>query len=84
MPSRKEGLPNSLIDAMYLGKPVVATTCIPVISRIVRDGYNGILVAPEDVEAMAAAMQKAIYLKDFKMTYTPASKEDFISLFRDI
>lgn len=81
MPSRKEGLPNSLIDAMYLGKPVVATTCIPVISRIVKDGYNGILVAPENVEAMSDAMQKAIHLKDFTMTYIPASKEDIISLF---
>lgn len=84
MPSRKEGLPNSLIDAMYLGKPVVATTCIPVVSRIVKDGYNGVLVAPEDVEAMAEAMQKALRLKDFAMTYTPASKDDFISLFRSI
>jgi glycosyltransferase involved in cell wall biosynthesis len=84
MPSRKEGLPNSLVDAMYLGKPVVATTCIPIVSRIVKDGYNGILVAPEDVEAMADAMQKAIHFKDFEMTYTPASKDDFISLFRSI
>ena len=84
MPSRKEGLPNSLIDAMYLGKPVVATTCIPVVSRIVKDGYNGILVNPDDVEAMAEAMQKAIHLKDFKMTYIPANQEDFISLFRNI
>lgn len=84
MPSRKEGLPNSLIDAMYLGMPVVATTCIPVVSRIVKDGYNGILVEPEDVEAMADAMQKAIRLKDFAMTYTPASKDNFISLFRNI
>lgn len=84
MPSRKEGLPNSLIDAMYLGKPVVATTCVPVVSRIVKDGFNGILVTPEDVEAMAEAMQKAIRLKDFAMTYTPASKDDFISLFRSI
>lgn len=84
MPSRKEGLPNSLIDAMYLGKPVVAAKCIPVISRIVKNGYNGILVPSEDVEAMADAMQKAIHLKDFKMTYTPASKEDFVSLFKSL
>ena len=84
MPSRKEGLPNSLIDAMYLGKPVVATTCIPVVSRIVKDGYNGILVNPDDVEAIAEAMRKAIHLKDFKMTYIPANQKDFILLFRNI
>lgn len=83
MPSRKEGLPNSLVEAMYLRKPVVATKCIPVISRIVKDGYNGILVAPEDVDAMAVAMQKAIQLKNFEMTYIPAKKENFISLFRN-
>ena len=82
MPSRKEGLPNSLIDAMYLGKPVVATTCVPVVSRIVKDDYNGILISPEDVEAMAVAMQQALLLKNFKMTYVPANKKDFISLFR--
>ena len=82
--SRKEGLPNSLIDAMYLGKPVVATTCVPVISRIVKDGYNGMLVAPECVEAMADAMKKALQLKNFKMTYIPASQKDIVDLFRSI
>lgn len=81
MPSRKEGLPNSLIDAMYLGKPVVATTCVPIVSRIVKDGYNGILVSPEDVEAMAVAMQQALLLENFKMTYVGANKDDFIKLF---
>jgi glycosyltransferase involved in cell wall biosynthesis len=82
MPSRKEGLPNSLIDAMYLKKPVVATTCVPVISRIVKDGYNGILVAPEDVQAMANAMRKALQLNHFEMTYVGANKDDFINLFK--
>lgn len=81
MPSRKEGLPNSLIDAMFLGKPVVATICVPVVSRIVKDGYNGILVSPENVEAMAVAMQQALLLKNFKMTYIGASKDAFIKLF---
>ena len=82
MPSRKEGLPNSLIDAMYLGKPVVATTCIPVISRIVKDGYNGILIPPDDVDSLVDGMKKALCVKDFKMTYVGASKDSFISLFR--
>lgn len=82
MPSRKEGLPNSLIDAMFLGKPVVATKCIPVVSRIVRDGYNGILVDSENVESMASAMQEALRLTNFKTTYTGDSKESFIELFK--
>ena len=84
MPSRLEGLPNSLIDAMYLGKPVVATCCIPVIDRIVEDGYNGYVVPSEDVEAMAEAMLKAPGLKGFKMTYKPASKDDVVDLFRNV
>ena len=84
MPSRFEGLPNTLIDAMYLGKPVVATRCIPVIDRIVKDGYNGIVVESENVKALAEGMKNAPSLKDFEMIYHPATCEDFISLFRNI
>lgn len=80
-PSRLEGLPNALIEAMYLGKPVVATRCIPVVDRIVEDGYNGYVVDSEDVEGMSKAMLLAVKLKDYKMTYKSASKEDFIQLF---
>ena len=84
MPSRFEGLPNSLIDAMYLGRPVVATRCIPVIDRIVKNGYNGIVVESENVNALAEGMKNAPSLKDYDMTYHPATCEDFISLFRNI
>lgn len=84
MPSRFEGLPNSLIDAMYLGKPVVATRCIPVIDRIVQNGYNGFVVESENIDALAEGMKKATLLKDFEMTYHPATNEDFISLFRTV
>lgn len=81
LPSRLEGLPNSLIEAMYLGKPVVATKCIPIISRIVEDGYNGLLVDSEDYISMAKAMEEAIKLKDYKPTYEPSSMVDFIKIF---
>lgn len=81
MPSRLEGLPNSLIEAMYLGKPIVATKCRPIVERIVKDGYNGYLAENEDVESIADGMVKALQLKNFSMTYNPASKQDFINLF---
>lgn len=82
LPSRLEGLPNALVEAMYLNRPVVATTCIPIISRMVKDGYNGYLVPSEDVDAMADAMVKAIELKDFDMIYRPGSPEMFSDLFK--
>ena len=81
MPSRYEGLPNALVEAMYLGRPVVATRCIPMISRIVSDHYNGILVAPDDEQQMAEAMISALSLHDFKMTFQPSRPEDFTKLF---
>ena len=81
LPSRVEGLPNSLVDAMLLRIPVVATSCIPMISRMVKNGYNGIVVPSEDVGAMADAMIKALSLKDFEMTYTPSTGRDFVDLF---
>lgn len=81
MPSRLEGLPNSLIEAMYLNVPVVATTCIPIVSRIVQDGYNGILAISDDENSIAESMIKALSLKDFSMSYVPSTKEEFCSLF---
>jgi len=79
--SRIEGLPNALTEAMYIGTPVVATTCIPIISRIVKNGYNGYTVAVDNEVEMAEAMQKAICLDNFTMTYIPSKIKDFISLF---
>ena len=81
LPSRIEGLPNALVDAMVLRKPVVATTCIPMISRMVKDGYNGFLVPSGDCNAMAEAMVKALNLKNFEMIYKPSTDKDFIELF---
>ena len=81
LPSRIEGLPNALIEVQYLGCPAVATTCIPIISRIVTNGVTGYLVPSEDYEAMAESMLKAPALGRIKMEYKSANKEDFIKLF---
>jgi L-malate glycosyltransferase len=59
MSSITEGLGTSLLDAMACGKPIVATTAggMP---EVVADGRTGMLVAPRDHEAMAAAIGKLL------------------------
>lgn len=47
-----EGLPFALLEAMSFSKPVVAYDVCG-LSELVRDGFNGFLVVPGDVEALS-------------------------------
>jgi len=59
MPSIAEGLPNSLLEAMAMGKPIVATE-VGGIPELIRNGVNGILVLPRDPGALATAIKGLI------------------------
>ena len=81
LPSRIEGLPNTLIEAQYLGTSAAAVRCIPIIERIVNDGINGYTAESENPGSLALAMEKAVRLGRVQMTYKSATDSDFIQLF---
>lgn len=55
LPSRREGLPVSLLEAAALGRPIVATD-VPGCREIVRHGVNGFLVPADDALALSGAL----------------------------
>ena len=57
--SRFEGLPSVIVEALTLGKPVVATTCGGPV-EILYDGREGILVPPEDIGALADGISRIL------------------------
>lgn len=59
LPSYREGLSRSLLEAMSMGKPLI-TTDRPGCREAVVNGGNGILIPARDVEALAAAMERCI------------------------
>src|SRR5204863_6176125 len=56
LPSRSEAFPNSVIEAMAAGLPVIANG-VGGLLDLVDDGRTGLLVPPADPEALAPALR---------------------------
>lgn len=59
LPSYREGLPKSLLEALAAARPIVATD-VPGCREVVQPGVNGLLVPARDVVALAEALDVLI------------------------
>ncbi len=61
LPSYREGMPRTLLEAGSTGRPIIATD-VPGCNHIVEDGYNGFLCKVKNAEDLAAKMSKMMAL----------------------
>lgn len=58
-PSRYEGMPNALMEAMAAGVPCVASA-VDGNAELITSGRNGLLVPPEDVDSLCGALREIL------------------------
>lgn len=63
LPSYREGLPRSALEALAVGRPLVLSD-VPGCRELVRDGINGTLVPAQDGEALAHALAALLMQAD--------------------
>jgi glycosyltransferase involved in cell wall biosynthesis len=74
LPSRREGLPRSIMEAMAAGKPVVATD-VRGNRDLVGNGVTGILVKLGDVVGLAQAILQLIHDPELRLRMGEAGRE---------
>jgi glycosyltransferase involved in cell wall biosynthesis len=74
LPSYHEGLPMAILEAMAAGLAVIATP-VGGIPEVVREGHNGFLVAPGDVEALAERLTFLVRDRDLREVMGRRSRE---------
>lgn len=74
LPSYREGLPKSLIEACAVGRPIV-TTDVPGCRECVDEGVNGFLVPLKSVKELADAIEKLILSSEDRRIFGIASRK---------
>jgi sugar transferase (PEP-CTERM/EpsH1 system associated) len=73
LPSRYEGISNTIIEAMASGLPVVATR-VGGNGELVVEGETGALVPPEDADAMAEALRDYVASRERRLAHGAAGR----------
>lgn len=67
LPSYREGLPRSLLEAAAMARPLIATD-VPGCRQVVNHGENGLLCAVQDPDSLAQAMERIATMNEGERT----------------
>src|SRR5581483_372503 len=80
LPSFAEGVPGVLMEAMAMEIPCVATW-ITGIPELIRNGIDGLLVAPSDVQSFADAIERLIDDPELRIRLGTAGRKRVLDKF---
>src|SRR5262249_6930231 len=75
LPSRSEAFPNSVIEAMAAGLPVIASA-VGGLLELVDSGRTGLLVPPDDPAALARALEAVLAAPDSARAMGDGAREE--------
>jgi glycosyltransferase involved in cell wall biosynthesis len=81
LPSRWEGMPYTLLEAMAAGRCVLASA-VGGVPEAVTDGVNGLLIPPEEPAALAAALFQIAAAPEQARAWGLAARETVLRKFR--
>jgi glycosyltransferase involved in cell wall biosynthesis len=81
LPSRREGLPVALMEAMSCALPCVASRLPGSTDALITDGVSGLLVTPGDIDAFAAAIGAMLTDRDHAARMGAAAREFVVQRF---
>lgn len=80
MPSRSEGLPYTALEAARSGLPIVASG-VDGLREIFVDHVTALLVPPENVDALAKALEELVFDADLRSRLGKAAQDDVSARF---
>ena len=80
LPSKNEGLPMSVLEAMARGIPTVATP-VGGIPQVIEDGVNGFLIKADDIESLSEKLIALLENPALRETVGMASRETILCSF---
>jgi glycosyltransferase involved in cell wall biosynthesis len=80
LPSRREGLPKSLLEAAACGRAMIASD-VPGCREVARAGVNALLVPPDDAAALADAIAQLAANADLRRQYALAGRQVVVAEF---
>ena len=80
LPSQREGLPKSLLEAAAYGRPLIATD-VPGCREVARPGLNALLVPAGDAEALAEAIETMMKDRELRLRLGGASRQLVVDQF---